>query len=411
MRKVCITGLGIVSPIGTGIDAFHASLRSGKSGIRIIHQGEAPLTSSPVQVAGQVDINFAGHLPPTKVPGLDRVSLLALVAAQQAIHNANIGSNALDLYSAGVYVGTGIGGIHALELAYEEFFLRGGARIKPLSVVQAMNNAAAAHIAMTHGCHGPVLTYSTACSSSAMAIGEAYRAIKHGYADTIIAGGTEALLAPGSIAGWGALRTLALPDAANPAASCKPFAKGRTGLVLAEGAAMLVLEDVEHARRRGANIIAMLSGYGCRTDATHLTKPDAAGQAATMHAALAEAGLVAEKIDYINAHGTATIAGDIIESSAIKAVFGDRARRIPVSSTKSMHGHVMGATGAVEFIASLLALQHDFIPPTMHLDEADPACDLDYVANAARIGVQLDHVMSNSFAFGGSNAVLIASRA
>ena len=411
MRKVCITGLGIVSPIGSGIGAFHASLRSGKSGVRIIQYGDAPLTSSPAQVAGQVEINFTEHLPPTKIPGLDRVSLLALVAAQQAISSANLDSNALGLHSAGVYVGTGIGGIHALEMAYEEFFLRGGARIKPLSVVQAMNNAAAAHIAMTHGCHGPVLTYSTACSSSAMAIGEAYRAIKHGYVDTVIAGGSEAMLTPGTLKGWGALRTLALPDTTNPAASCKPFAKGRTGLVLAEGAAMLVMEDLEHARRRGANIIAMLSGYGCRTDATHLTKPDAAGQAATMHAALAEADLVAEKIDYINAHGTATIAGDVIETSAIKIVFGEHARRLPVSSTKSMHGHVMGATGAVEFIASLLALQHDFIPPTMHLDEPDPECDLDYVANAARVGVHLDHVMSNSFAFGGSNAVLIASRA
>ncbi len=408
MRRVCITGLGIVSPIGIGIDAFLSGLRSGKSGIRAIAQSDAGATAT--HVAGQVDINFAEHLPPTRIPGLDRVSLFALVAAQQAILNANGGSNVLDLHNAGVYVGTGIGGVHSLEIAYEEFFLRGGARVKPLTVVQAMNNAAAAHIAMTHGCHGPVLTYSTACSSSAMAIGEAYRAIKHGYADTVIAGGTEALLVPGTLRAWDALRTLALPDKTNPAASCKPFAKGRTGLVLAEGAAMLVLEDAEQARRRGANIIAMLSGYGCRTDATHLTKPDAGGQAATMHAALAEAGLAPEKIDYINAHGTATLTGDIVETSAIKAVFGAHAKRVPVTSTKSMHGHAMGATGAIEFIAALLALQHGFIPPTMHLDEPDPECDLDYVANQAREGVKLNHVLSNSFAFGGSNAVLIASR-
>ena len=409
MRKVCITGLGTVSPIGTGIDAFLSSLQHGKSGIRVLNQSSTPSTT--VHVAGQVDINFAEHLLPTRIPGLDRVSLFALVAAQQAVQNANNAGNALDLHSAGVYLGTGIGGVNALELAYEEFFLRGGRRIKPLTVVQAMNNAAAAHVAMAHGCHGPVLTYSTACSSSATAIGEAYRAIKHGYADTIIAGGTEAMLMPGSLAGWDALRTLALPDAVNAAASCKPFSKGRTGLVLAEGAATLVLEDEEHARRRGANIIAMLSGYGCRTDATHLTRPDATGQVATMHAALAESGLVPEQIDYINAHGTATIAGDIVETIAIKTVFGAHARRLPVTSTKSMHGHVMGATGAVEFVASLLALQHGFIPPTMHLDEPDPECDLDYVANRAREGVQLQHVMSNSFAFGGSNAVLIASRA
>ena len=410
MRRVCISGLGIVSPIGTGIDAFLAGLRAGTSGIRAIDQKNTP--PAPIKVAGQVDIKFAEHLPPTRIPGLDRVSLLALVAARQALQSAGAGTgvSAPALSNAGVYVGTGIGGVNAIEAAYEEFFLRGGARMKPLTVVQAMNNAAAAHIAMTHGCHGPVLTFSVACSSSAIAIGEAYRAIKHGYADTIIAGGTEALLVPGMLSAWDALRTLALPDAANPGASCKPFNKARTGLVLAEGAAMLVLEELEHAQQRGANIIAVLSGYGCRTDATHLTKPDATGQATAMRAALSEAGLAPEAISYINAHGTATIAGDVIETNAIKAVFGEHALRVPVTSTKSMHGHVMGATGAVEFIAALLALQHGFIPPTMHLDQPDPECDLDYVANHAREGIQLNHVMSNSFAFGGSNAVLIASR-
>ena len=407
MRRVCITGLGIVSPIGVGIDAFALSLRNGISGIRVMDRGDA---SAPMRVAGQVDINFADYLPPTRIPGLDRVSLFALVAARQAVLDANRGISPIELHGAGVYMGTGIGGVGALEAAYEEFYLRGGNRIKPLTVVQAMNNAAAAHVAMEHGCHGPVLTYSTACSSSAMAIGEAYRAIKHGYVDSVIAGGTEALLAPGTIKAWEALRTLAVPDIANPAASCKPFAKDRTGLVLAEGAAMVVLEDFEHACRRGATIHAMLDGYGSRTDATHLTKPDAAGQTAAMHAALQEAGLAPEKIGYINAHGTATLAGDVVETNAIKAVFGERARHIPVSSTKSMHGHVMGATGAVEFIAALVALLQGFIPPTINLSEHDPECDLDYVPNQVRQGVRLDHVMSNSFAFGGSNAVLIASR-
>lgn len=407
MRRVCITGLGVVSPIGVGIDAFALSLRNGISGIRVMERGDA---SMPMRVAGQVDINFADYLPPTRIPGLDRVSLFALVAAKQAVLEANRGISPIELHGAGVYMGTGIGGIGALEAAYEEFYLRGGNRIKPLTVVQAMSNAAAAHVAMEHGCHGPVLTYSTACSSSAMAIGEAYRAIRHGYIDSAIAGGTEAMLVPGAIKSWEALRTLAVPDSANPAASCKPFAKDRTGLVLAEGAAMVVLEDFEQARRRGATIHAMLDGYGSRTDATHLTKPDAAGQAAAMHAALQEAGLAPEKIGYINAHGTATLAGDVVETNAIKTVFGERARHIPVSSTKSMHGHVMGATGAVEFIAALVALLQGFIPPTINLVERDPECDLDYVPNQARQGVRLDHVMSNSFAFGGSNAVLIASR-
>ncbi len=407
MRQVCITGLGIVSPIGVGLEAFCASLRKGVSGIRKI---ERPSSDDPLQVAGQVDIDFSEHLAANRIPGLDRVSLMALVAAQQAVEDAKCNSQPPFFGDAGVYWGTGIGGVNALEAAYGEFFLRGGSRIKPLTVVQAMNNAAAAHIAMSFGCNGPVLTYSTACSSSAMAIGEAARAIRHGYADCMIAGGAEAMLVPGTVKAWEALRTLALPDRGNPAASCKPFARGRTGLVLAEGAAALVLEELGSARRRGAHIHAILSGYGARTDATHLTKPDAAGQAATMLAALKEARLSTEQIGYINAHGTATLAGDVVETNAIKSVFGERAARIPVSSTKSMHGHVMGATGAVEFIAALAAMAGSFIPPTMNLDENDPECDLDYVANQAREGVALDHIMSNSFAFGGSNAVLIASR-
>lgn len=407
MRRVCITGLGVVSSIGVGIDAFTSSLRKGVSGIRVMGGDDA---SMPMRVAGQVDIKFADFLPPARIPGLDRVSLFALVAAQQAVLDANRGISSLDLQGAGIYIGTGIGGIGALEAAYEEIFLRGGKRIKPLTVVQAMSNAAAAHVALEYHCHGPVLTYSTACSSSAMAIGEAYRAIRHGYIDSAIAGGTEAMLVPGAIKSWEALRTLAVPDSTNPAASCKPFAKDRTGLVLAEGAAMVVLEDFEQARRRGATIHAILSGYGNRTDATHLTKPDAAGQAATMHEALREAGLSPEKIGYINAHGTATLAGDVVETNAVRAVFGEHARQIPMSSTKSMHGHVMGATGAVEFIAALLALLQGFIPPTINLVVPDPECDLDYVPNQARLDVKLDHVMSNSFAFGGSNAVLIASR-
>jgi 3-oxoacyl-[acyl-carrier-protein] synthase II len=407
MRQVCITGIGIVSAIGNNCEQFLKSLRASQSGIRALGRKEnAP---GGLQVAGVVDINFADYLPSQRIPGLDRVSLLALVAARQAVDDA-ARLVALPLTESGVHIGTGIGGVQALELAYEEFFLRGGARVKPLTVVQAMNNAPAAHIAMAHGCHGPTLTFSTACSSSAIAIGEAYRAIKHGYADTMLAGGTEAMLVPGSIRAWEALRTLAIPDASEPSTACRPFAKDRTGLVLAEGAAVVVLEEAERAHRRGAHVYGTLSGYGSRTDATHITKPDAAGQAATMRAALDDAGLNIRDIDYINAHGTATAAGDVVETAAIKAVFGENAGRIAISSTKSMHGHVMGATGAVEFVAALMALNHDFIPPTINLHKPDPECDLDYVPNHAREGIALRHVMSNSFAFGGSNAVLIASR-
>ena len=407
MHRVCITGMGVVTPIGIGIDDFAASLRAGVSGIRSLPNDGG--MNNPPRVAGVVDIDFRQYLAPSKIHGPDRTSLFALTAAQLATRDA-ANADALKFSTAGVYMGTGIGGIGALEAGYEEFFVRGGARIKPLSVVHAMNNAPAAHIAMEYGCHGPTLTYSTACSSSAMAIGEACRAIRHGYISQALAGGTEAMLLPGIIRGWEALRTLAIADVVNPATSCRPFAKSRTGLVLAEGAAVLMLEEFEQARRRGARIYAMLDGYGCQTDASHLTRPDAHGQAATMRAALADAGLEASDIGYINAHGTATQAGDIIETEAIKLAFGELAKIIPVSSTKSMHGHVMGATGAIEFVASVIALTRGFLPPTINLVDPDPECDLDYVPNQAREGVQLRHVMSNSFAFGGSNAVLIASR-
>ena len=407
MRRVCVTGMGIAAPIGIGVGAVADALRKGRSGIREIDFG----TGTPGRrVAGVVDIDFAAHLVPARIPGRDRVTLLALVAAQEAIRAAAVHGAALDLSQAGVYFGTGIGGVGAIESAYEEFFVRGGARVKPLTVVQGMNNAAGANVAIEYGCHGPSITYSTACASSALAIGEGYRAIRGGHADVVIAGGSEALLLPGMYRAWEALRTLALPDAANPAASCKPFAKNRTGLVLAEGAAVVILESEDRARHRGAEILAMLSGYGSRTDATHLTKPDAAGQAAAMRDALREAALDPGAIGYINAHGTATIAGDVAETQAIKAVFGEHAARIPVTSSKSMHGHAMGATGAIEFVVALLALRGGFIPPTLNLAEPDPECDLDYVPDRSREGVTLRHVMSNSFAFGGSNAVLIASR-
>ena len=274
-----------------------------------------------------------------------------------------------------------------------------------------MNNAAAAHISIDHALRGPSLTYSTACSSSAIAIGEACRAIRHGYADLAIAGGAESLLNLGTIRAWEALRTLANEDPEDPSTSCRPFSKDRSGLVLGEGAGIVVLETEEHARARGATIYAELAGYGAASDASHLTKPSQEGQAAAMRMALADAGLDGDRIGYINAHGTATLAGDVSETAAIKEVFGPHARRLAVSSTKSMHGHLMGATGAVEFITAILALQRGSLPPTANLRVPDPECDLDYVANTARTGVTLEAVMSNSFAFGGSNAVLVARRA
>ena len=408
IRQVCVTGIGIVSPIGNNLASFANALHAGRSGIRALSKQPA---SRNLRVGGVVDINFSDYFPPSKIALLDRVSALALIAATQAVQSATEHASLTpQLDEAGIYLGTGIGGIQALENAYSEHFLRDGKRIKPFTVLQAMNNASAGHIAMEFKCHGPSLTYSTACSSSAMAIGEAYRAIKHGYINCALAGGTEALLTPGTLDAWDALRTLALPDAENPGHSCRPFSRNRTGLVLAEGAAVIMLEAFDVAVARGATIYAQISGYGSKTDATHLTKPDADGQTATMRAALREAGLEPTEIDYLNAHGTATQAGDLVETNAIKKVFGQHSKVLPVSSTKSMHGHVMGATGAIEFVAALCALRESFLPPTINLTEYDPECDLDYVANIAREDITLRHVMSNSFAFGGSNACLIASQ-
>jgi 3-oxoacyl-[acyl-carrier-protein] synthase II len=409
-RRVCVTGAGAVTPLGNTVAEFGAGLRAGRSGVRALGAEFAPRLA--YNAFGTVDIEPHARLPKARLAGLDRVCVLALIAAHEAVADAGLAPDAggSTLSGAAVYVGTGMGGAESIESGYQELLLRGGARINPFMVLKAMNNAAAAHIALDFGCHGPSLTFSTACSSSAIAIGEAARLIRHGAADVAIAGGTEALLTLGTISAWQALRTLAIPDPADPSTACRPFAADRSGLVLGEGAGFVVLEEEQHARRRGAAVIADLRGYGASTDATHLTKPDAGGQAAAMQAALDDAGLRPEQIGYINAHGTATVAGDVIETEAIKRVFGAAAARVPVSSTKSMHGHLMGATGAVELIATLIALRHGFLPPTINLHRPDPACDLDYVANTARTDVRLEHAMSNSFAFGGSNAVLIVTR-
>jgi 3-oxoacyl-[acyl-carrier-protein] synthase II len=295
-----------------------------------------------------------------------------------------------------------MGGAETTEEGYHTLYAERSERIKPYSVLNAMANAPAAWIGIDYGLFGPMLTYSTACSSGAVALGEAARRIKHGEVDVMLAGGAEAP--------WDAMRTLANEDAHDPSASCRPFAATRTGLVLGEGAAFAVLEDWDHARARGANVHAELAGYGLTSDVVHITRPTVEGQAKAMQAALCSANLPAQAVDYINAHGTATLQNDAVETAAIKAVFGERAYAIPVSSTKSMHGHLLGAAGALEFVIAVMSLTRQMVPPTMHLDTPDAACDLDYVSGQARVA-HVQAAMSNSFAFGGTNAVLIARTA
>lgn len=408
-RRVVITGLGVISPVGNNPAEFFGNLMAGRSGIKRLQTDFIEQLS--IRIGAPVEgFDPAAHFSKMQLSGIERFSQFALVAAEQAVQDAQLQLAEAEYPRAGVCMGSCLGGASTLEDGYVETLLGTPPRVKPLSVLLSMNNAAASHLSIKYRLQGANMTYATACSSSAIAVGEAYRQIRHGYADAMLAGGSEAMLTLGAMKAWEALRTLAQEDPNDAGASCKPFSKNRSGLVLGEGAAVLVLEEAQRAVKRGAKIYAELVGYDCSSDASHITKPDAAGQTRTILNALREAQLQPQDIHYINAHGTATLAGDIEETKAIKQVFGPCAANVPVSSTKSMHGHLMGATGAVEFMAAVLALHNQAIPPTINLHEPDPECDLDYVPNQGRSNVKLDAVMSNSFAFGGSNAVLIAKR-
>lgn len=405
MRRVVVTGMGVVTPIGQSVQEFFAALIHARSGIQpvpeTIYRGQAAL------VAGLVDFKPELYWPAHQAAQFDRATQFALVAARQAMRDASLELSDDDAQTAGVYWGTGLGGAGAIEESYRLLYLNDRAR--PASVVMAMNNAAAGQISIANHLGGPMLNVSTACSSSATSIGEAYRAIKAGYADVIVAGGSEALVTHGNLRAWDAMQALAHADPIDPSRSCRPFSANRTGIVLGEGSAALVLESADRARQRGARIHAEIAGYGNAADASHISKPNADGQVRAMRAALADAGVAPGEIGYINAHGTATRIGDVVESTAITRAFGSAARSIAVSSTKALHGHLMGATGAVEMVAAISALTNGVVPPTAHLDCPDPECDLDYVPNTART-VALEAVMSNSFGFGGMNAVLVARR-
>ncbi|MBH2011035.1 MAG: beta-ketoacyl-[acyl-carrier-protein] synthase family protein [Xanthomonadaceae bacterium] len=404
MRRVAVTGMGVVSPLGHSAQQAFDAARAGRSAVHRLDVAFAHRLAAPI--AATVNFNGADHFDPPRLRMLDRVSQFALVAANRAMVDAQPELSDTERSRAGVFVGTGMGGINSIDEGYQTLYGENSDRIKPFMVLMGMHNAPAAWIAIEHGFSGPNMSYSTACSSSAVAIGEAWLRLAHGDLDIALAGGTEAPLAFGSLKAWEALRTVASLDVADPSASCKPFAGNRSGMVLGEGAAMLVLEPWERALARGAAIHGELIGYGLFTDAGHITRPSVEGQAAAMRAALQSAGIEAAEVDAINAHGTGTPANDGIETAAIKAVFGSRAARIPISATKALHGHLLGATSALECVLSFMAMQHSVALPTMHLQQADPQCDLDYVANAAREGVPVRTMLSSSFAFGGTNAVL-----
>lgn len=405
-HRVAITGLGIASPAGNNAEAFFAGLLAGRSCIGVHVADEPPRRLSvPAAVCESFSAETAlGPLAST----MDRYCQLGAAAALDAWAHAGLPRDkAADQPDFGVAWGTALGGTLAYERGYRELWQRGRDRVHPLSVVLGMNNAAAAQVSIELGLGGPSLTYSMACASSAAAIGEAFHKVRSGAATVMLAGGSDAPLAYGVVRAWEALRVLAPGDVHNASSACRPFHRRRAGLVLGESGAALVLEAWDHAVGRGAVIHGEICGYGATSDHRHLVKPDPAGQTRALQAALADAGLQPAEIHYVNAHGTATREGDAAEIAALQAAFGAGAANLAVSATKSMHGHMMGAAGAVEAVVTVLALREDACPPTAHLDDIDPACGgVRHVTGPALRGLGIQAALSNSFAFGGSNVVL-----
>jgi nodulation protein E len=399
--RVAITGLGAVSALGIGVPAFWDGLVSGRSGVRRLQD--------PAFIAAQAADFSASLLEPSdRLDLLDRFAQFGLVAAREALAAAGLAATSFPADRAGVSIGSAFAGAQT----YEEQYLRlyKGQRVHPFTIPRLMHNAAASQISMTIGFRGPTLSYSTACAAGSHALGEAAEMIRAGRAQIMLAGGTDAPIVSGVMKAWESMRVLAPAPAEGAAAACRPFSRDRQGLVVGEGAGMLVLENWEHALARGAEILAELAGYGISADAGHITQSGLDAPAHAMRLAMAQAALEPSQIDYINAHGTATRLNDSTETTVIKNVLGAHAYHVPISSTKSMHGHAMGASGALEAIACVLALRHQIIPPTANYREQDPECDLDYVPNASRPAT-LEAVLSNSFGFGGLNAVLAVKRA
>ena len=405
MRRVAVTGIGVLSPIGNSAVEIFKNACAGKSGIGLL---EAPFSHRLISpLAATVKFDAQAHFEPPKLRMLDRVSQFALIAAKHALIDSNVDLATIDRNRAGVFMGTGMGGSISNDDGYLSLYHDKSDRIKPFTILMGMHNAASAWISIEYGFLGPNITYSTACSSSSVAIGEAWLRVANSSLEIALTGGSEAPLSLGSLKAWEALNTLATIDQNEPSASCKPFAKNRSGMVLGEGAVMFVLEPLEVAIKRSANIYGEVIGYGNTTDATHITRPSVEGQANAMRAALKSASILASNIDAINAHGTGTLLNDAIETAAIKSVLGHQAYDVPISATKAIHGHLLGAAGALECALSLLAMQKNIALPTPHLQARDEVCDLDYVPNHVRQLIKVGTMLSNSFAFGGTNVSLV----
>jgi 3-oxoacyl-[acyl-carrier-protein] synthase II len=403
LNDVAITGLGVVSPHGDDPRRMFAALMRGESAIRPVF----PELAKPA-VAALAAFDAARWFTKLQLPGVDRVSQMAVAAAELAVQDAG-GHDGLDASRLGVFVGCGMGGMGSLDAAYHAAFQSGG-RVPPLTIPALMANAPAAHVAMRQGARGPVLTYSVACASSAVALSEAAKSVACGDVDMAIAGGSEAIIVAGSMMAWQAMQTLATVDPAAPGAAVKPFDLHRSGFALGEGAAFLVLERATQASARGASVYSLLSGWGLTCDATHLTKPDAAGQARALEEALRRAALSPADVAYVNAHGTATRIGDAVECEALASVWGSQLQDLRVSSTKALHGHLLGGAGALEAVITVLALHERRLPPNSHSTVPDPACAVPLVPASGIEAATLNAAISSSFAFGGTNSVLLFSR-
>lgn len=398
-RRVVVTGLGIISPLGLTVAETWSSLCDGRSAIAPIRDVDYHKLILKFPNAAQVrNFDATKHFEPGKEDYIDRFAQFSVVTARDAMRDSGLELAPQAREQCAVVCGSAVGGQAAIEVGFEDLYVNGRGRVHPLTIPKTMSNAGASHISMDLCLGGPTYTVSTACSSANHAIGQAFRLVRDGEAEVAVTGGSEAMFTIGMLKAWEAMRVIS-PD------TCRPFSKDRRGMILGEGGAMMILEPLEAAKARGAKIYAEICGFGMSSDAHHLTQPTVDGPSRAMRDALRTAGLAPEQIGYINAHGTGTPGNDPVETRAIRAVFGAHADKLAVSSTKSMHGHALGAAGALEAVATVLALQKGLLPPTANFTVADPECDLDYIPNKAR-EQKVEAALSNSFAFGGLNAVV-----
>ncbi len=410
-RRVVVTGVGAVSPLGNDAASTWEGMKSGRSGIGLIQSMDT--SDYSVKIAGEVkDFDHTAYFSnPKDARRMDRYAHLCIGAAQMALTESGLNEGEIDRDRIGVMLGSGIGGLGTLEQNHTALLTKNPSRVSPFTIPMMISNIASGVFSMEHGFGGPNMAIVTACATANHSIGEAWRMIKFGDADAFIAGGAEAAILPMGLSGFGNMRALSTRND-DPERASRPFDTGRDGFVMGEGAGVVVVEELEHAKKRGANILAELTGYGLSADAYHLTSPhpEGTGAARCMDMALKHAGLNAEDVQYVNAHGTSTPMGDICESKAIKKSFGAWANDgLVVSSTKSMTGHLLGAAGGVEILACLMAIRDGIIPPTINLEDQDPECDLDYCANTAR-EMEVTAALSNSFGFGGHNASLLVQK-